>query len=214
MNELLRRHYETHHAGGKRLRQSFLESQRVAVFAGWLGGGNRLLDLGCRDGTLTRHFVPDNQVTGCDIDQAALAHATEQYGFETRPVDLNAALPFADDAFDAVIMAEVLEHLPYPQIALGEIARVLRPGGRFVGNVPLAYHLKDRYQVLRGKKLVVGADPTHLQYFTYDDLLALLNRRFDVADLHVLKGAPWSRLSMRLFARNVAFLAINRKDVS
>ncbi len=181
----------------------------MAIFSEWLGVGNRLLDLGCRDGTLTRHFVAGNRVTGGDIDRSALAHARETHGIETRVVDLNTTLPFDDDAFDAVIMAEVLEHLPYPAITLGEISRILRPGGKFVGNVPLAYHLKDRYQVLRGRKLVVGGDPTHLQYFTFDDLLTMLGRFFRVNHVQVLKGEPWTRFSMRLFARNVAFCALN-----
>ena len=211
MNDLLQRHYQTHHDQGQRLRQSFLETQRVDIFSEWLGTGNRLLDLGCRDGTLTRHFAEHNQVTGGDIDQAALAFASKKYGIKTRLVDLNASLPFADDAFDAVIMAEVLEHLPYPTITLGEISRVLRPGGKFIGNVPLAYHLKDRYQVLRGRKLVVANDPTHLQYFAYDDFLTLLANHFNVSDIQVLKGQPWSRLSMRLFARNIAFFGLNKK---
>ena len=38
-------------------------------------------------------------------------------------------IPFADGAFDKVIAAEVLEHLPADQAAMNEIARILRAGG-------------------------------------------------------------------------------------
>jgi SAM-dependent methyltransferase len=46
------------------------------------------------------------------------------------------AMPFGDEAFDRVIAAEVLEHVPADQRALTEIARVLRPGGLLAVTVP------------------------------------------------------------------------------
>lgn len=46
------------------------------------------------------------------------------------------AMPFGDGAFDRVIAAEVLEHVPADQRALREIARVLRPGGLLAVTVP------------------------------------------------------------------------------
>ena len=45
-------------------------------------------------------------------------------------------LPFADDAFDAVVTSEVLEHIPDDVAAIGELVRVLRPGGVFAATVP------------------------------------------------------------------------------
>lgn len=59
------------------------------------------------------------------------------------------ALPFRDAAFDAVVASEVLEHLAddvlYP--GLGEVARVLRPGGRFIGTVPAEEALEESLTV-------------------------------------------------------------------
>ena len=49
------------------------------------------------------------------------------------------SLPFADNTFDVVICSEVLEHIPDYQSALGEIERVLAPGGTFVASVPRAW---------------------------------------------------------------------------
>lgn len=43
-----------------------------------------------------------------------------------------AALPYADDAFDAAFLVTVLGEIPAPERALGELARVLRPSGRLV----------------------------------------------------------------------------------
>jgi hypothetical protein len=51
----------------------------------------------------------------------------------------------------------------------------------------------------------VDGDPTHLQHFTLDDLQALLSRFFQLEELEVLKGGRWAQVSMKLFARDVAF---------
>ncbi len=45
-------------------------------------------------------------------------------------------LPFEDGTFDRIIAAEVLEHIPDDELAMGELARVLRPGGRMAVTVP------------------------------------------------------------------------------
>lgn len=201
---LLERMYAAHNRrGGQRLRGAVLEETRARLFRSWIGKGKDVLDLGCRDGTLTRHFVEDNRVIGVDIDSQALALARREHGIEALPANLNSGLPFADNLFDVVILAETLEHLPYPRITLGEIRRLLRSSGLFIGNVPLFYHLHGRWRVVRGKRL--DNDPTHCQFFSYDSLRALLGEFFSIEELVPLTGGLWAGLSMRLFARNVAF---------
>lgn len=202
---LLQKLYETHHHEGRRFGRSEYEAQRAEIFGRWIGTGKTILDLGGRDGTLTRHFREGNTITIGDIDENALAIASEKYGFATRLVNLNERLPFEDDTFDIVIMAEVLEHLPYPKITLAEISRVLKPGGRYIGNVPLAYHLKDRWKAVRGKKLVVAGDPTHLQFLSYDDALKLLSNFFTIEETSVFAGGWKGQKFPRWFAHNLAF---------
>ncbi len=53
-------------------------------------------------------------------------------------------LPFADGAFEGVVCAEVLEHLSRPRLALGEIRRVLRPGGHLLLTTRFLFPLHDR----------------------------------------------------------------------
>ena len=203
---LIKSFYEKHHFDGNRLQQSFLEEERGALFSKWIGENKKVLDLGGRDGTLTKYYCNNNQVTIGDIDEKALNYAKDNYDVETEIINLNEILPFPDNSFDTVVMAEVIEHLPYPMITLGEINRVLKKNGQFIGNLPLAYHLKDRIQILRGRKLMISGDPTHLQFFTYQDVKKLLSVFFTINKIEVLKGGKKkSSIFPGLFARNIAF---------
>ena len=125
-------------------------------------------------------------------------------------IDLNKSLPFQDNSFDVVVMAEVLEHLPYPTITLSEINRVLKINGQFIGNVPLAYHLKDRWQIIRGRKLLISGDPTHLQFLSYEDAQKLISNFFNLEEISILKGGILSNKFPKAFARNIAFRCIKK----
>jgi SAM-dependent methyltransferase len=201
---LLERLYTEHHQQGKKYRKSVLERQRAHLFQSWIGQGKDVLDVGCRDGTLTRHLLDGNRVVGADIDADALEVARKDYGMEVRRLNLNAALPFPQASFDVVVLAETLEHLPYPRITLAEIHRILRADGLFMGNVPLAYHLNNRWRVICGKRL--DADPTLVQYFSYGSLKEVLQQLFKIDLIMPLRGQFLAKYSMRLFARNVAWL--------
>ena len=194
---------------GQRLNQSFLEHTRGRLFTKWIGINKKVLDLGGRDGTLTKHFIEKNHVTLADIDENSLEYAKKNFKVETMKLDLNQSLPFKDKSFDVVVMAEVLEHLPYPNITLSEIKRVLKTNGKFIGNLPLAYHLKDRWQILRGRRLVISGDPTHLQFLSYEDAQKLLSKFFNIEEITILKGGKLSKKFPAAFARNIAFRCNN-----
>jgi SAM-dependent methyltransferase len=99
----------------------------------------RVLDLACGDGFYTRRIAerlgPGGFITGVDINLAYLSEASVE---ASRPhahakIDFVAAsfdrLPFPDDTFDLVWCAQSLYTLPDPVVAIGHMARVLRPGG-------------------------------------------------------------------------------------
>ena len=115
--------------------------------------------------------------------------------YEYRMIDLG--------SFPALIPAQEGEGFSI----YGEVYEVddatLRSAGLFMGNVPLFYHMHARWRVVRGKRL--DNDPTHCQYFSYDSLRTLLGEFFTIEAMVPLKGGRWAGLSMRLFARNVAF---------
>jgi SAM-dependent methyltransferase len=166
------------------------------------GPGLDVLDLGCRDGALTRHFAEGNRVVGLDADRDALARAAT-LGIETVWADAEERLPFPEDAFDVVVAAELLEHLREPGLLVDEAARVLRGGGAIVGSVPNAFRLKNRLRFLAGRP--PEANPTHLHLFRPADVRSLLAPFADVRLEYVVGRLV--RLQPRLFANVIVFCA-------
>lgn len=131
-----------------------------------LRAGERLLDLGAGAG---RHaygaFERGARVVALDRsevdakDCAAFLEALveEAGGGQAASMAGDAlSLPFPDGAFDRVICAEVLEHVPDDLAAMREIARVLKPGGTAAVTVPrfwpelVCWALSDEYHLVEG----------------------------------------------------------------
>jgi ubiquinone/menaquinone biosynthesis C-methylase UbiE len=97
--------------------------------------GLEVLDVGCGQGIdLCEFALAGAMITGIDLTprhvQLAHAHALEA-GITARIVEGDAeALPFADARFDRVISNGALHHTPNIELALNEMRRVLRPGGK------------------------------------------------------------------------------------
>src|SRR5829696_8610142 len=98
-----------------------------------LAGAARILDVGCGDGQISRLAVGIGArvVVGVDPTWNQVHVAQERAGGAFFARSGAAALPFPDDAFDAVVACLVFEHIDDVDAAIAEIARVLAPGGRF-----------------------------------------------------------------------------------
>jgi SAM-dependent methyltransferase len=179
----------------------FAGPERIELFRRYVGGpGRSVLDLGCRDGSLTRAYAGGNEIVGVDADREALA-AAAQLGIETRWADLDEPLAFDEATFDVVVAGELLEHLRDPARLVADIRRVLRPGGTFVASVPNAFRLKNRLRFLLGRD--PEDDPTHLQMFSPSDVRRLIGL-FDEPRLHFIAGRLVP-LQPRLFANDIVF---------
>lgn len=96
-----------------------------------VGPGSRVLDVATGPGHLAgRALARGAAATGIDIAPQMLAVARRRHpGLELIEADADQRLPFDDGCFDAVVGGFVLNHLPRPESALAEFARVLAPAG-------------------------------------------------------------------------------------
>lgn len=146
-----------------------------------VAAGDRVLDLGAgagrhsfeglRRGARVVAFDRD----GADLREVATLLDAMRAGGEAPPAAVGAAvrgdalaLPFPDDAFDCVIAAEILEHIPADDRVIAEVVRVVRPGGHVAVTVPRwwpervcwalseTYHTKQggHVRIYRGRQLL------------------------------------------------------------
>lgn len=108
------------------------EEQILPLAAEELAGFGRVLDVGCGDGQLSRLAAAQgSEVVGVDPTRSCLDVAVERGGAVVYARAEAAALPLADASVDAVVACLVFEHVDAVDAAIAEVARVLRPGGRF-----------------------------------------------------------------------------------
>ena len=192
--------YEEHHRVRRDEGDFVFVPERIPFFQAAIGRGRRVLDLGCRSGAFTRHFLDGNEVVGLDVDRVALDKAA-QLGIEPVVANVEEPLPFEDASFDAVVAGELFEHLQFPEAVVVEARRVLRPGGVLVGSVPNAFRIQSRLSFLRGRP--PEDDPTHLHMFSPAAVRTLLANFDDVQIEYV--GGRYRGLHARLLARDLVF---------
>lgn len=208
--QVLENIYRKHHEKGSRYGYLYCHGARVPFLREWIGEGKRILDLGCRDGMLTAGFSEGNEVLGVDIDQRALEMARERLGIETMWLDLNQEWPWEEESFDVVVACEIVEHLFVLEDFLERVAKTLKPGGLFIGSVPNAFRMRNRWKFLWGREY--ETDPTHVRQFSYLRLEKVLSAHFGGIEIVPIEGnvLPFLRVSptmpkevSRLFARDL-----------
>lgn len=119
--------------------------RRCETVVEFLGAGSdaRILDCGCGYGFILRVLAETTgaEIVGLDPESDRIEHARDRIGDRDRVtyvVGDAQALPFADETFSHVVCSEVLEHLDDDRAAVGELHRVLEPGGVAAITVPSA----------------------------------------------------------------------------
>jgi ubiquinone/menaquinone biosynthesis C-methylase UbiE len=94
----------------------------------------RILDIGGGTGRVSQTFGADYVVVVCDLSWGMLGEARQKRMIAC--CGLAEHLPFADGAFDRIVMVDAFHHLHDQRVAAKEALRVLRPGGRLVIEEP------------------------------------------------------------------------------
>jgi SAM-dependent methyltransferase len=133
-----------------------LHLERYRFASARLRGLSTILDLACGVGYGSRFLkesLPEARVIGVDLSPEAIKHAASNYSAPGVTFIVADAMSFIGGPFDAVVSLETIEHLPDPQAFVQRVAtKLLRPGGTFVGSVPVTPS--------------VDANPHHLTDFT------------------------------------------------
>jgi SAM-dependent methyltransferase len=118
--------------------------------------GARILDIGCGIGTYVQKLREfSDRVYGIDVDPARVRRG----GLGVLAVAVSEQLPFADGAFDLVLLNEVIEHVRDDHATLREACRVVRPGGHVVIYAPNRLYPFETHGVYLGSRYRFGNIP-------------------------------------------------------
>ncbi|GIV83543.1 MAG: hypothetical protein KatS3mg052_0550 [Candidatus Roseilinea sp.] len=144
------------------------------IIAGWVESGSRTLEVGPGDGVISRWLAQHKQCTTFGVEVVPAAAINSQSAFTRLWIgsiedpaivtELQQAAPF-----DAIIFADVLEHLVDPWAVLRDMRQLLADGGRVLLSVPNIAHWTARLNLLRGRFDYTDGylmDRTHLRWFT------------------------------------------------
>lgn len=122
------------------------QERRLGMIRHWASLEGRILDNGCGLGTYLEAFVPYSDYRfGVEVewDRAQTALSRADGIAQAR----GERLPFADNAFDFVLSNEVIEHVSDDRLALSEMVRVIRSGGRIVIFCPNRWYPVEQHGV-------------------------------------------------------------------
>jgi SAM-dependent methyltransferase len=146
---------------------------------GHLPSAERLIDLGCGDGSwLDDHS--GSEAIGIDLDATRLRPGRQGRAWTFVSADLDEGIPLDDAWAHAVRANQVVEHIRNPVRLFAEAYRVLRPGGVFVATTPNVRYVKHILRLAirgdgpmtsqRAERSAVDWDDGHIHYFTAHDL--------------------------------------------
>ncbi|CAB4586137.1 MAG: methyltransferase domain-containing protein [Actinobacteria bacterium] len=150
----------------------------------------RILEIGVGEGHVmhrVRERFPDATLVGLDLPDAALADMWRADGLPCMFADAT-RLPFADRTFDLVMAIEVLEHVPQPDAALRELARVC--SATLVASVPFEPIWRAGNMARRRYLGDWGNTPGHVNHWTRRSFARFVGTRFTVRD--VASPLPWT----------------------
>ena len=158
------------------------ENNSHAFALSLIGYNKSVLEVGCSTGYLTKVMAERGcNVVGIELDPEAAAVA-EQWAEQVVVGDIDEGDVWnyvKDEAFDVVVLGDVLEHLRDPLDSLRQAVRKIKPTGFVVTSLPNIAHGDVRIALLQGRFRYAETgllDRTHLQFFTLETIRELLSQ--------------------------------------
>jgi ubiquinone/menaquinone biosynthesis C-methylase UbiE len=185
-------------APGYDKQMAFFEKIQFGGGREWLSerARGRVLEVAIGTGRSLPHYQADATVTGIELSPAMLGIARERAADLGRDVDFREGdaehLPFDDSSFDTVICALALCSIPDPTAAIGEMKRVLVPGGRLllldhIGSTWLPIYAAQRLL----ERITIRTAGEH---FTRRQLPLVLAAGFQIVEAERLKAGTVERI--------------------
>ncbi|MCL4459552.1 MAG: class I SAM-dependent methyltransferase [Chloroflexi bacterium] len=183
-----------------------LEKRAIFSLAG-IERGELALDVGCGTGNYTLELARRGaRAVGLDSSEAMITIASRKARARDLHVDFirarAEALPLASETFDVVLSVTTLEFITSPDLAIGEMWRVLKPGGRLVIGVLNAWSIWAIGRARRKDSLYAQA-----HFFSAPELLRLLHPYGEVSWEGVIFFPPWPFIARGRFAKIIDDLA-------
>jgi 2-polyprenyl-3-methyl-5-hydroxy-6-metoxy-1,4-benzoquinol methylase len=166
-----------------------------------LDGFRRIgLDVGCGSGNMISYLHNRNAIgrlVAVDLDKDRLTFAKRQFPVcHYLNMDVN-ALAFKQGAFEYILAAEILEHLPDPDQVIKEMRRAAKNDAYLILSVPHEPFFCWG-NLLRGKYWSRGGrTPTHVNFWTLSEFKHFLSRFFDIEAQYAWSVFPWMLFLVR-----------------
>lgn len=121
--------------------------------------GGSLLEIGSGLGHLVGQLEDSFKTYGMDLNHWAVKESRTVVDRTALQTASAQEIPFREGAFDVIIIKHIVEHLPDPEKAIAEIARVTAPGGILILATP---NLDSLLKPWKGEKWIGYQDPTHI----------------------------------------------------
>lgn len=180
---------------------AFFEKIQFGGGREWLGerAHGRVLEVAIGTGLSLPHYPADTTITGVELSPAMLAEARQRAADLGLDVDLHEGdaehLPFDGASFDTVVCSLSLCTIPDPAAAIGEMRRVLVPGGRLL----LLDHIASTWPPIYAgqwllERLTIRAAGEH---FTRRQLPLVQTAGFEIVETERLKAGTVERIFAR-----------------
>jgi ubiquinone/menaquinone biosynthesis C-methylase UbiE len=184
---------------GSKLLDGYFRSVGELVKASGVQKG-KAIELGCGEGYSTqrlRALLPNDVKLQASEFVKALVPKAQKLNPDVKVTQESVYdLKHKDNTFDIVFLLEVLEHLDFPDQALKEIQRVLKPGGYLILGVPRE-PMWRALNMSRGKYLKdLGNTPGHLNHWSKITLKKFIGKHF-VKPQQVKNPLPWTQVLVK-----------------